>query len=242
MTARVAARAVVPSIVIMPRAGASARPLPPLRPYSAQPRRLALQIASDVFVLIWIYVWYRIGQLVHDTLVQVAGVGYRIQGSAGQVSGSLTQAGKSAGNVPLVGDQLGKPLANAGAQIGDIAGAGRSAGDTLTNLATPLGWAVALGPILLVLAIWLPRRWRFARRAGEAAEMAAVPAGEELLALRALANQPLHELRRVTPDPVGAWRDGDVDAVRALAHLELIADGVRWRRPPRVGARALDQS
>ena len=61
------------------------RPVPPLRPYSAQPKRIALQIASDVFVLVWIYVWYRVGQLVHDTLVQVAAVGYRIQGSAGQV-------------------------------------------------------------------------------------------------------------------------------------------------------------
>ena len=70
--------------------------------------------------------------------------------------------------------------------------------------------------------------------------MAAAPPGEELLALRALANRPLQELRRVAPDPVRAWRDGDADAIRALAHLELVADGVRWRRPGRVGARALD--
>lgn len=219
--------ATVPKLTIMP-----------LRPYSAQPRRLALQLASDVFVLVWIYVWYRVGRLVHDTLVQVAGVGYRIEGSAGQVSGSLSQAGRSAGNVPLVGENLGRPLSDAGSQIGDIAGAGRNAGDTLINLATPLGWAVALGPILLVLAIWLPRRYRFARRAGEAEQMAGAPAGEELLALRALANRPLQELRRVAPDPVAAWREGDADAVRALAHLELVADGVRWRRP-RVGARSI---
>jgi hypothetical protein len=226
----VAERAGVPKLTIMP-----------LRPYSAQPRRLALQLASDVFVLVWIYVWYRVGRLVHDTLVQVAGVGYRIEGSAGRVSGSLAQAGESAGGVPLVGDRLGRPLADAGTQIGDISSAGRNAGDTLTNLATPLGWAVALGPILLVLAIWLPRRYRFARRAGEAQQMASAPAGEELLALRALANRPLQELRRVAPDPVRAWRDGDADAVRALAQLELVADGVRWRRP-RVGARRISDS
>ncbi len=210
----------------------------PLRPYSAHPRRLALQLASDAFVLVWIYVWYRVGLLVHDTLVQVAGVGYRIEGSAGRVSGSLAQAGQSAGNVPLVGENLGRPLSDAGTQIGDIAGAGRNAGDTLTNLATPLGWAVALGPILLVLVIWVPRRYRFARRAGEAEQMASAPAGEELLALRALANRPLQELRRVAPDPVQAWRDGDADAVHALAQLELVADGVRRRRS-RIGARRL---
>jgi hypothetical protein len=236
----VAARAGVPSILIMSSAGVRDGGTIPLRPYSAQPKRLSLQLASDVFVLVWIYVWFRVGQLVHDTLIQVAAVGYRIQGSAGQVSGSLTQAGRSAGNLPLVGENLGRPLSDAGAQISDIAGAGRSAGNTLTNLATPLGWAVTLGPVLLVLVIWLPRRWRFARRAGEAAQMAAAPAGEELLALRALANRPLQELRRVAPDPVQAWRDGDADAVRALAHLELIADGVHSRRHKRVGARALD--
>ncbi len=202
----------------------------PLRPYSAQPRRLALQLASDAFVLLWIYVWYRVGRLVHDTLLEVAGVGYTIGDNAGRVSGSLTQAGQSAGRVPLVGEELGRPLADAGNQVGGIAGAGRNAGDTLSNLATPLGWAVALGPILLVLLLWLPRRYRFARRAGEAQQMASAPAGEELLALRALANRPLQELRRVAPDPVRAWRDGDADAIRALAHLELVADGVRWRR------------
>src|SRR5918912_312889 len=124
---------------------------------------------------------------------------------------------------------------------GTASRAARSAGDTLTKLATPLGWAVTLGPILLVLVIWLPRRWRFARRAGEAAEMAAAPAGEQLLALRALANRPLQELRRVAPDPVRAWRDGDADAVHALAQLELVADGVR-RRPTRIGARPLTPS
>ena len=212
-----------------------------LRPYSAQPRRLALQLASDAFVLVWIYVWYRLGRLVHDTLVSVAGVGYHIETSAGRVSGSLSQAGESANGVPLVGDRLGAPLSDAGTQVGGIASAGRNAGDTLTDLATPLGWAVALGPILLVLLLWLPRRYRFARRAGEAQQMASAHAGEELLALRALANRPLQELRRVSPDPVQAWRDGDADAIRALAHLELIADGVRWRRPkvvaPAAGSR-----
>jgi hypothetical protein len=215
-------------------------PIMPLRPYSAQPRRMALQLASDVFVLVWIYAWYRIGRVVHDTLVQVAGVGYTIENNAGRVSGSLAQAGQSAGRVPLVGEELGRPLSDAGAQVGGIAGAGRNAGDTLTDLATPLGWVVALSPILLVLAIWLPRRWRFARRAGEAQQLSASPPGEELLALRALANRPLHQLRRVAPDPVRAWRDGDADAIRALAQLELVADGVRWRRP-RVGARSISR-
>jgi hypothetical protein len=43
----------------------------------------------------------------------------------------------------------------------------------------------------------------------------------ELFALRAMANQPMHRLARVSSDPVRAWRNGDRDVVRALAILEL---------------------
>src|SRR3954466_3042798 len=89
---------------------------------------------------------------------------------------------------------------------------------------------MALAPLSYVVAFWLPARWRFARRAGGTAELAQSPAGEELLALRALASRLLHELRRVAPDPLVAFRSGDPDAVRALARLELVDAGVR--NPP----------
>ena len=47
-----------------------------------------------------------------------------------------------------------------------------------------------------------------------------------LFALRAVANRPLSELRRVTPDPAGALMSGDVED---LARLELAALGLRER-------------
>jgi hypothetical protein len=62
-------------------------------------------------------------------------------------------------------------------------------------------------------------------------ELAAAPAGVELLALRALANQPLHALTKVSDDPVAAWRDGEPEATYALAQLELASTGVPWPRP-----------
>jgi hypothetical protein len=62
------------------------------------------------------------------------------------------------------------------------------------------------------------------------AGLATSPAGEELLALRALTNRPLPELRTVAEDPLEAWRSGDPDAVRRLAALELEAAGVPARR------------
>jgi hypothetical protein len=197
-----------------------------LRPYSVNPPRLALQVVADVLVLLWIYVWVRIGIAVHDAVVSASSVGYRIQDSAGGVAGSLDQAGRSVGNTPLIGDSLSGPLRAAAVQIAGIAGSGRDLGDRLTNAATPAGWLVALAPVLVVLAFWLPARLRFARRAGSTAELAQSPAGEELLALRALVNRPLHELQKVAPDPLIAFRSGDPDAVRALARLELVDAGV----------------
>ena len=79
-------------------------------------------------------------------------------------------------------------------------------------------WSFPLG---LVLFGWLPLRVRWMRRAGSAAKLAAGPAGRDLLALRALATQPLGRLTRIDPDVAEAWRRGD-DADR--------------RRPGRAGA------
>src|ERR687884_1452795 len=104
-----------------------------LRPYSANRRRMALQIAADVFVLVWIYVWVRIGVAVHDAVLSAASVGYRIQGSAGQVAGNLDQAGRNTAGLPFVGNSLSNPLHAAAAQLGAVAGSGRDLGDRLTG-------------------------------------------------------------------------------------------------------------
>jgi hypothetical protein len=50
----------------------------------------------------------------------------------------------------------------------------------------------------------------------------------ELFAIRAVANRPLRELRRVSADPAGALRAGEH---HALADLELRALGLRARPP-----------
>ena len=83
--------------------------------------------------------------------------------------------------------------------------------------------------ILAVAMPWLFLRVRFFRRKWTAITLAATPAGEQLLALRALANRPLAKLAAVSIDPVGAWRRDDVVAVRGLANLELRAAGVTRR-------------
>ena len=70
---------------------------------------------------------------------------------------------------------------------------------------------------------------RFFRRKWMALTLAATPAGEQLLALRALANRPLAKLAAISDDPVGAWRREDPAAISGLAALELRSAGVARR-------------
>ena len=69
------------------------------------------------------------------------------------------------------------------------------------------------------------------RRAGVAARVRNEPAGQDLLALRALATRPLNELTRLGPDIAQSWRNGDAAAVQALAALELKDLGLKPARP-----------
>jgi hypothetical protein len=92
-----------------------------------------------------------------------------------------------------------------------------------------LALAVAAPPILFVAMPWLFLRIRFFRRKWVAITLARTPAGEQLLALRALANRPLAKLAAIHEDPVGAWRSHDAVAIHGLAALELRAAGVTRR-------------
>ena len=94
-----------------------------------------------------------------------------------------------------------------------------------------LALAVALPPILAVAMPWLVLRIRFFRRKWTAVTLASTDAGEQLLALRALANRPLAKLTEVSDDPVTAWRTHDTIAIRKLAALELRSAGLRPAHP-----------
>jgi hypothetical protein len=77
--------------------------------------------------------------------------------------------------------------------------------------------------------VWLRLRCRWIRRASFATTLRAGRAGRDLLALRALANQPLRRLTRVHGDPANAWRDGNEAVVQELAALELRSLGLSPR-------------
>ncbi|WP_166906552.1 hypothetical protein [Mycobacterium sp. DL440] len=199
-------------------------------PYASRPGRLLAQLFSDVAVITWTAVWILVGMAVHSAVSTIAEVGRQVESGANGVADNLGSAGDSTDSVPLVGDTLSKPLRAASEAALDIAGAGHNLDSTASWLAWVLALAVAAAPILFVAMPWLYLRVRFFRRKWTAITLASTAAGEQLLALRALANRPLAKLTAVSDDPVGAWRSQDQRAIRGLAALELRSAGMRLRR------------
>jgi hypothetical protein len=195
-------------------------------PYAPTPARLLAQLISDIVVVTWIAIWVIVGTAVYEAVSTIAEVGRQVQTGATGVSDNLNSAGDSTDDVPLIGDALAKPLRAASEAALDIAGAGHSLDTTASWLAWVLALAVAAPPILFVAMPWLYLRARFFRRKWIAITLARTPAGEQLLALRALANRPLGKLVAINADPVGAWRNYDPATIRGLAALELRAAGV----------------
>jgi hypothetical protein len=126
-----------------------------------------------------------------------------------------------------VPDSVAAPFKSAANAATSVANAGHAQQGAVNDLAWILSLVVVIVPLLLVIGIWLPLRIRWVRRAGSAARLRTVTAGRDLLALRALATQPLRRLLKVDPEIAALWRRGDPEAVEALARLELRSLGLR---------------
>jgi hypothetical protein len=195
--------------------------------YADSPGQLARQLLTDVAVVCWVLVWAWAGLAVHDTTLELAGPGRQVTESATGISDSMTEAGDVLEDLPLVGEEARAPFDQASGAADELAEAGRAQVRTVESLANWLGLAVALIPILIVAAFYLPARIRFARRATAGRRLVDAAEDLDLFALRALTHQPLHVLARITDDPAGAWRRGDREVTDRLAELELRANGLR---------------
>ncbi|BBZ47296.1 hypothetical protein MPRM_45770 [Mycobacterium parmense] len=199
-------------------------------PYSTRPGRLLAQLFSDFAVLVWTALWLLVGLAVYDAISTIAEAGRQVEDGARGIAGNLASAGHSAQHIPLVGDQVSTPLTSAADAALGLAGAGHNLDTTASWLAVLLAITVAALPILVAVGPWLFLRLRFFRRKLTVSALAATPAGEQLLALRALTNRPPGKLAEVGADPVGGWRREDPVTIRALAALELRSAGIRIRR------------
>ena len=201
--------------------------------FADTPVRRTLQVVADLTFVAWLVLWVWIGLAVHDGTLELAGPGRQTDASASAMAEQLRDAGGRLGEAPLVGDELAVPFDKAAEASDGIAAAGRDTVRAVERLALLLGLSVALIPILIVSAIHLPLRWRFIREATAGAKFIDAQEDLDLFALRALANQPMRVLARVSDDPAGAWRARDPDVVRQLAALELADVGLR---PPTLPA------
>ena len=198
-------------------------------PYSTRPLRLFGQLISDITISLWTLIWVFVGLAVHDAISTIADAGRQVESGSKGIAGNLASAGRGAQHIPLVGDAVSKPLTAASDAAMDMAGAGHSLDTTASWLAVLLALAVASPPILAVAMPWLFLRLRFFRRKWTVTALAATAAGQQLLALRALANRSPAKLAAVSADPVGAWRREDPVTIHRLAALELRAAGITIR-------------
>ncbi len=189
--------------------------------YADTAGRRARQIVTDLLLLLWVLAWVTIGNSVHDGTMALAEPGRLIDSSATSLADSMTEAGDVLGDVPLVGDGASAPFDKASAASDSLAEAGRTEVAAVERLAFWLRLTIAAIPILVVAAFYLPGRVRFVREATAAQSFVDGEADEQLFAWRAMANQPLPALARITDDPVGAVQRGERDTIRRLAALEM---------------------
>lgn len=201
-----------------------------MKVYAELPSRRLAQVVGDLLFVAWLVACAWLGHAVHDATMQLAGPGRQVESASSGLADRLRDAGSAVGDLPVVGDQASQPLGDAGSAADQLARSGRDEVRAVETLAGWLGWTVALAPMVVVAAAYLPSRVRFVRRATAGRALVDSAADLDLFALRALAHQPLHRLSAISDDPARAWREQQPEPVRALAALELRDAGLNPRR------------
>ncbi|WP_018685066.1 hypothetical protein [Actinokineospora enzanensis] len=195
--------------------------------YADRPARRGAQLLADAAAVLVVVLSVWLALHVRDTVLDLRAPGDRLIDAGTALRGTFDTAAAKAEELPLVGDALARALrpgSDAGTRIMD---AGWRQIAAVENLAFWLTFVLVAVPVVLVLTTWLPLRVRYARQATGALRLRALgAAGHDVLALRALATQPLGTLADTGP-VAGGWRTGDPAAIRVLADLELHRLGLR---------------
>lgn len=192
-----------------------------VRIYADRPGASLRQFVTDLFVIAWVVFWIYAATRVYDTVLKLAVPGQKLEGAGAGMASGLADAGNRVGGLPAVGDALSAPFDKAAGAAEALADAGRAQQEAVQNLALTLVVLLLVVPFSLVVFVWLPLRLQWIRRATHASRLRRMQGGRDLLALRALSNQPLRRLTRLHVDAARAWREGDERTMNALAALEL---------------------
>ncbi len=189
------------------------------------------QFFGDLLLLGWIAFCTALGLTVFKITNALGYPGRKAAEAGDGLAGDLHKMSEPVGKVPVVGDELRSPIDGAATAAGKLAEAGRDQAHAVEQLAYLLAGVTIGLPVLFALLIWLPRRIRFSRRATAAQKFIDNAADLDLFALRAMANQPMNRLAKISDDPVAAWREGDSEVIARLADLELRSTGLRAPEP-----------
>ncbi|MEO7979652.1 MAG: hypothetical protein ABI807_01935 [Sporichthyaceae bacterium] len=199
--------------------------------YADRPARLLAQVLNDLVVVILIYLAVRLGRGTHSRVAELSEPGRQAEDQARALQGKLRGAAGNIDDAPLVGGTVAKPFRDLAATSGDLATTAQGYQDTVERMAVLAGLLVAAVPIVILLAVWLPRRIAWVVEASAASRLVRRASGAaDLLAVRALARQPLRGLAKLDPSVVHGWKAGDPAATAALARLELAELGLREPR------------
>jgi hypothetical protein len=199
-----------------------------MKPYADLPALRLRQQLSDGATLVWLTAWLLAGRGLYRTVDGLRTATGQAEDAGAGFADRLGAAARTAGDVPVVGGTLRRPLAGAADAGRALQSAGAAAGDSVHTLALWLGLLVALLPIVWWVARYVPGRVRWMQEAGAASRLRIDADDLQLFALRAAATAPLHELRRVAPDPGAALARGEFDG---LAGIELRRLGLAAPRP-----------
>ena len=194
--------------------------------YAESKRYRARQLISDAATAVWIIAWIRIGMFVSDLVNRLAGPGETVEDAGRTFAQTVDSVGTEVDDLPVLGDALLRPLETISGAGETLRDAGIAQQDAVHTLALWLGILLAVIPISYVLLKYLPGRLRWVREASAADKLRIDAEDYQIFAIRALANQPLYELRRAAPDPAAAYAAGDFEP---LAALELGQMGLEVR-------------
>jgi hypothetical protein len=177
--------------------------------------------ALDAAVVVWVAAWITLALLVGREVRDLRELSDTVvaSGVAVEDTADLVDA---LGNVPFVGDQVGKVADEVRTAGRSAQASGRDSRDSTEDLSVLLALSIALIPTLPLLGLYAPLRisWtREARAVRRAVETdPSDPVLQRFLANRALLNLPFQEVMAASPDP---FRDLDQGRVEALANREL---------------------
>ncbi len=188
------------------------------------------QFLSDIFVALWVLIWCLIARVVYRYIVACAAPFRSLSESSGDLAEDFTHSAQEIGQLPLLGQRLAGLLSNTHHSLIAMS----EAADRYVVAIERTSWIaailVAVIPVALVIAIWLPRRYRFIKESRALVRFVDEQPDLDLIALRGLAHLPMSTLAQISSDPVGRWRARDHLVIEALASAQLKQEGIRLKR------------